>query len=507
MPRDTSAFELTLPERSSETPAYRWLYASVRAAILEGRLRPGTQLPASRELAAQYGLSRGTIVRAFDELKSEGYLEGNLGSGTYVSKILPEDLFEARRKLGLRTSSPLRRQRPLSRYGSCVRVFPDTNPRPIRAFRANLPALDLFPTALWAQIAARRWRSASIHLLSNCEPMGYRPLRIAVSDYLNASRGVKCTPDQVAIVAGVQEALDLVARLLLDRGSRVCMEAPGYPGAVKVFEALGARIIAVPVDQEGIALRRSALLGARLIYVTPGHQFPLGVVMSLPRRLALLEQARLRGALIFEDDYDSEYRYAGRPLPALQGLDRSQSVVFAGSFSKVLFPSLRLGYVVLPDWLIDRVAAALSITTRYAPLPEQAILSDFITEGHFGRHLRRMRRVYAERSVELVNAAKSELKGLLEIPSIEAGLQTVGWLCEQINADAAAAGAANRGVEVAPLASSTRISLRRDGLLLGFAAIDRREIHRGARQLAIALEQEQTANRRRASRSRTSLGN
>lgn len=495
MSRRTATLELMLPARNSGTSAYRWLYSALRASILEGRLCRGSQLPATRDLATQYGLSRGTIVRAFEELKSEGYLEGSMGSGTYVSKVLPDELLQVTRKAGVNARIPRKQQRGVSDYGRRVGLFPNSELRPIRAFRANLPALDLFPTTLWAQITARRWRSASTKLLSSCEPMGYHPLRVAVSEYLNTSRGVKCVPDQVAIVSGVQEALDLVARLFISPGDRVCMENPGYTGATMVFEALGAKISAVRVDDEGMELREASLRDARLIYVTPGHQFPLGITMSLPRRLALLGWAQRCGALIFEDDYDSEYRYSGRPVPALQGLDRNDVVIFAGSFSKVLFPSLRLGYVVIPMDLVDYFAATLSVTTRYAPLPEQAVLCDFIAEGHFGRHLRRMRQVYAERSSVLLETARQMLTGLLEISPIEAGLQTVGWLCAGIDGASAAKAASIRNVEVVPLSVYTRSRMAQEGLQLGFAAVDKREIRRGVLELAIALEQEVKATR------------
>lgn len=489
MPRNTSTFELILPERKPESPAYRWLYSSLRAAILNGRLRPGTQLPASRELAVQYGVSRGTIVRAFEELKSEGYLDGSMGSGTYVSKVLPEDLFQAWRASESRTGSYSARRPHFSTYGNRVQAFPFFGQQSIRAFRANLPALDLFPTQLWAQIAARRWRSASTAFLSACEPFGYYPLRIAISDYLNASRGVKCIPAQVAVVSGAQEAIDLAARLLLNPGDRVCMETPGYIGAELVFRAIGAKVVHAEVDGEGAILRSSAMNRTRLVYITPGRQYPLGVVMSLARRLALLEQAKQHGTFIFEDDYDSEYRYSGRPLPSLQGLDRYQSVIFAGSFSKVLFPSLRLGYLVLPETLIDRLAATVSITSRHAPLPEQAILCDFITEGHFGRHLRRMRHIYAERAAVLSAAARSELAGLLEIPPIEAGLQTVGWLCNGLKGTVTSRAAANRDVELIPFGTFTCGRTSREGVQLGFAALNQHEIQRGVEQLAIAIRQ------------------
>jgi GntR family transcriptional regulator/MocR family aminotransferase len=319
--------------------------------------------------------------------------------------------------------------------------------------------------------------------------MGYRPLRDAVADYLRTSRGVRCTTEQVAIVSGVQEALDLVARLFLNRGDRVCMENPGYVGAALVFEALGAKVIGVGLDGEGLVIRKRSLRGSRLVYVTPAHQFPLGIAMSLPRRMQLLEWARKSSALIFEDDYDSEYRYSGAPIPALQGLDRSGLVLFAGSFSKVLFPSLRLGYLVIPPDLVNYFESTQSITCRHAPLLEQAVLCEFITDGHFGRHLRRMRQVYAERLSVLLECAKEQLAGLLEISNIEAGLQTVGWLRPGTSAETAAKAALMQNVEVTPLARYSRGRIAREGLQLGFAAVDTHELRRGVRELAIALEQ------------------
>ena len=242
------------------------------------------------------------------------------------------------------------------------------------------------------------------------------------------------------------------------------------------------------LDSDGMELRAPGLRGARLAYVTPGHQFPLGISMSLPRRLQLLEWAASSGALIFEDDYDSEYRYAGRPVPALQGLDRAGSVLFAGSFSKVLFPALRLGYLVIPEDLVDHFAAAKSVTSRHAQLMDQAVLCDFITEGHFGRHLRRMRGVYAERLSVLLGSARERLAGLLEISGVEAGLQTVGWLRDGITGEVAARAAAERNVDVIPLSRYTRGRIMREGLQLGFAAMDSRELQRGVEQLALALE-------------------
>jgi GntR family transcriptional regulator/MocR family aminotransferase len=490
MVKRATVFELVLPLRDSGISANRWLYRALRAEILEGRLRPGARLPATRDLARQYGLARGTIVNAFEQLKSEGYVDGNVGSGTYVSKVLPDELLQIPQDDAPEPPASRKRRRRISDYAGRVHLFPNLEVRPSRAFRANMPALDLFPTTLWAQVAARRLRRVSTNLLLGCGPMGYPPLRQAVASYLSTSRGVKCAPEQVAIISGVQEALDLAVRLFLNPGDRVCMENPGYPGAAIAFKAVGAKVSAIRLDDEGMQVQDASMRGARLVYVTPGHQFPVGVTMSLARRLRLLEWARKSGALILEDDYDSEYRYAGRPVPALQGLDRHGLVLFTGSFSKVLFPSLRLGYLVVPPDLLDYVSATLSVTSRHSPLLEQAVLCDFITEGHFGRHLRRMREVYAERLSVLLECARQSLTGLLEISGPEAGLQTVGWLSGGIDSELAATAAAKRDVEVTPLSRYTHGRMACEGLQLGFAAMDANEIRRGVRELTIALEGE-----------------
>jgi GntR family transcriptional regulator / MocR family aminotransferase len=488
MTKRATGFALVLGDRDTRVSAYRWLYGALRTEIVEGRLRPGARIPATRELAKHYGLSRGTIVNAFDQLKAEGYLEGSVGSGTRVSRVLPDEFLEVARKTGTTLQRARKVERRISDYGQRVEFLSNFEARPSRAFRANLPALDLFPTTLWAQVAAHRLRRVSMSLLMGCDAMGFAPLREAIAAYLGTSRGVNCVPEQVAMVSGVQEALDLTARLLLNPGDRVCMENPGYPGAANVFKAAGAKVSAAPVDGEGMTLQEDGLKGARLVYVTPGHQFPLGITMSLARRLQLLDWAAKARALILEDDYDSEFRYAGRPVPSLQGLDRRGLVLFAGSFSKVLFPSLRLGYLVVPADLVESVAAILSVTNRHAPLPEQAILCDFITEGHFGRHLRRMRQVYAERRSVLQESAQKTLAGLLEITGVEAGLQTAAWLYGGPKAEAVVAAAASRHVEVTPLSRYCQGAEVREGLHLGFAAVSSKEIRRGIRDLAVALE-------------------
>ena len=487
MARKSSTLALNLRGPSSGGPLYRWLYEQLRTAILDGRLRPGARLPATRDLADAYKLSRTTIVTAFEQLKSEGYVEGRTGSGTYVSKVLPEQLLQVG---SVRPEGRLRHRRiVLSGYARRLQPFRSPRGHPVRAFRPNQAALDLFPTTLWAQVAARRLRRASTKLLAGGETLGYRPLREAVAEYLNTSRGVNCTSDQVLIVSGAQEGLDRTARLLLNPGEPAWMEEPGYPGAAAVLRAVGARICGVSVDAEGLDLEGGLRRWPRpkLVYVTPAHQFPLGVTMSLRRRLALLEWARKAGVLIFEDDYDSEYRYSGRPVPALQGLDRAGVVIFGGSFSAVMFPAMRLGYLVVPPEMVDVFVAAQSVSTHHPPLLGQAVLCDFIREGHFARHIRRMREVYAERLGVLLKAAREKLDGLVEISKVEAGLQTIGWLREGVLAEDAAPAAAKKDVEVIPLQRYAFGRARGDGIVLGFAAVEPRELRRGVEELASVL--------------------
>ncbi|HEX2919261.1 MAG TPA: PLP-dependent aminotransferase family protein, partial [Edaphobacter sp.] len=286
MAKRSGLTEILLGQQAHGEPAYRWLYGALRREILEGRLRPGTRLPATRDLAAEYGLSRGTIVTAFEELKAEGYIEGSVGSGTYVSKVLPEQLLDVGRG-HIPYRPPELAKRAFSPYGRTLRPFPSLSGGGTRAFRANVPALEEFPTALWAQIASRRLRRASVTMLRGCEAAGYRPLRQAIAVYLSQSRGVVCTAEQVVIVSGTQEALDLAGRLFVGPGDKVLVEDPGYMGAARVFEAIGAEMLSLAVDGEG-AMVPGFEQTAKLVYVTPAHQAPLGVTMSLARRLELL---------------------------------------------------------------------------------------------------------------------------------------------------------------------------------------------------------------------------
>jgi GntR family transcriptional regulator/MocR family aminotransferase len=493
-------------DAESATPLYRQLYDSLRRAILSGQLAPGTRLQSSREIAKELKVSRNTVVNAFEQLLAEGYLEGHVGSGTYVSRALPEELLNVK-TIARSIAHSAGRRAGLSRRGKLFEAFTMMVPRTaekLRPFQSGVPALDSFPFDTWSKLASRNWKRPPNILLGYGEPQGHGPLRQSIAAYLGVARAVRCTPEQVIIVDGAQMAFDLIARVLLDPGDAAWMEEPGYIGARAALLAAGARLVNVPVDAEGLSVSAGAKLEprARLIYVTPSHQFPLGMTMSLPRRLALLEWASRAGAWVMEDDFDSEYRYEGRPVASLQGLDTDGRVVYIGTFSKFLFPSLRLGYIVAPTDLVEAFISARAMLGRHSPSVEQAILTDFIEEGHFGRHIRRMRTLYAERQRFLIEALDRECAGLLEVEPLAAGIQLVAWLTEELDDKEVVHEAARRGVEVRAMSNFYAGKPPRAGLELGYAAFNRSEIRRGAQQLAHAIrsciEAKRREKRRRA---------
>jgi GntR family transcriptional regulator/MocR family aminotransferase len=476
-------------EAQAARPLYRQLYDALRAAILDGRLIPGSQLPATRALAAQLGVSRFTVLGAFAQLLAEGYIEGQVGSGTFVSRELPGVTPAAEGRATQAEAAP----RPqLSRRGQVLAAthIPSAaeDGRP-RAFRPGEPALDQFPAATWARIAARLYRRPPQELLGYGAVAGYQPLRAAIAAYLRAARAVVCDPEQIIIVSGSQQALDLAARALLDPGDAAWIEDPGYPGARAALQGAGATLVPVPVDAEGLSVADGERLrpDARLAYVTPSYQYPLGVTMSLTRRLALLEWARARGAWVIEDDYDSEFRYVGHPLAALAGLDTSGHVLYVGTFSKVLFPALRLGYLVVPAPVVDAFGRARALSGGHAPTLEQAVLADFIAEGHFTRHIRAMRALYQERQAALIDAAQATLGGMLEVSPSAAGMHLVGWLDPAADDAATAERAARAGVETRPLSAHAMQTRTRPGLLLGYTAWNSQEMRDGVRRLVQAL--------------------
>lgn len=486
-----AAFPVIPLDSSSAIPLYRQIYEGLRGAILSGRLRGGMRLPSTREMAVELKVSRNTVMNAYDQLLAEGYLEGHVGSGTYVTKLLPDDLLHTC-ATSMRALQLSQKGRTFSARGAILTSTPvNASPAPnkTRPFWPGIPALDEFPSELWLRLLARHWHRHSQELLGYGDPAGYWPLREAIATYLGAARAVQCIPEQVVIVAGRQQAFDLVARSLLDSGDAAWIEDPGYMGARAAFLSAGARLFPVPVDEEGIDVEAGDSLcsNARLVYVSPSHQYPLGVTMSLSRRLALLEWANHSGAWILEDDYDSEYRYKGRPLSALQGLDQEGRVIYIGTFTKVLFPALRLGYMVVPSDRIASYVAARALIGRFSPTIDQAVLADFISQGHFARHIRRMRSLYRERQEALIKALRREVGQMIEVQEDEAGLHLVGWLPEGVDDVEASEQAAAYGVDAQPLSA---FKLKRDGrgaLILGYAGYNEHQIRRGARLLAAAL--------------------
>lgn len=520
------AVGLYLPlDYSYGTSLQEQIYRGLRSAILEGRLSAGRRLPATRALAADLGVSRNTVKGAYLRLKSEGYLRSRTGSGSYVAPELPEALLRPNKEALSRPGYPEgtsayatgsgatererdeQASRRLSRRGAKLLETPVKvsvaagSPRP---FRPGMPAVDAFPWRLWSRISTKRWRNPPRRWLVYGDPAGYRPLREAIADHLRSSRAVNCSWERVVIVSGSQQALDLCARVLLDPGEEVWVEEPGYPGAKAAFSGAGAKLAPVPVDEEGINVAAGEELapGARLAFVSPSHQYPIGATMSLPRRLALLDWAARSGSWVVEDDYDGEYRYSGAPLPALQGLDEgfgdttgdgpgalAGRVVYIGTFSKVLYPSLRLGYLVVPSDLLDAFIVAKELSDRQAPTMEQAVLADFIYEGHFANHLRRTRTLHAHRAQTLACAIRERLGGVLEAQSPEAGLHLLAHLSgggglmrspegtalhEDVQASQAALGA---GVEALPLSAfHTGPAPHPGGLVLGHAGFEEEEI-------------------------------
>lgn len=475
---------------SAPAPMYRQLYDAIRRAVLDRTLAAGTRLPATRELARDLGVARNTVMLAFDQLIAEGYLEGRVGAGTYVTRALPEDLLSAG---GPVSRAPARRGgRELSARGRMLagtRVSLSRASAERRAFRMGMPDLEAFPFGEWTRITSKLWRRPPPDLLFYGDPAGYAPLREEIAKYLGAARAVRCDASQVMVVSGSQQALELSARLLVDPGDAVWMEDPGYLGARAALASSGARVVPVRVDDGGIDVEAGIgrCAEARLAYVTPSHQFPLSVTMSLPRRLTLLDWARRSNAWILEDDFDSEYRYAGRPLASLQGLDGHGRVIYIGTFSKVMFPSLRIGYMVAPPDLIDAFVAARAIVDRHPPAVEQAALAQFIADGHLARHIRRMRTLYEERQRLLLDAGKRELRGLIDLQPAETGMHVVGWLPAGADDAAISRRCSAEGVEATALSAYCMEAKLPPALTLGYAGCDERAIRAGMESLARVL--------------------
>jgi GntR family transcriptional regulator/MocR family aminotransferase len=466
-----SPADLLLPgiDRAGPVPLLRQIYLALRGAILAGVLPPGARLPPSRALAADLGVARNSVVAAYEQLLAEGFVRGRVGAGTFVAADLPDVPEPA-------PAPPAPRETPsdeaLDLYGTAP-------------FTTGRVALDQRTLEVWRRLTLRHLRRPDPRLLGYSDPRGAAPLRQAIAAYLRAARAVRCEPEQVVVTAGAQQALDLVLRVLIAPGDAVWVEDPCYPAVQAALVAARARIVPVPVDAQGldVAAGVAAAPEARLAYVTPSSHYPLGMQLSMPRRLELLAWARRSGAHVLEDDYDSEFRYAGRPLASLQGVDEAGRVIYVGTFSKVLFPGLRLGYAVLPPALLDPVLAARRLSDWHPAVLQEAVVTDFLAEGHFTQHLRRMRLRYRIARDALADALAEAAPGLLLPEPPEQGMKLLARLGDGLSDVAVSRAAAAAGIVARAVSPMYLAAPPVQALMLGFTGHEPAALRRAARKL------------------------
>ncbi|MBK3441252.1 MULTISPECIES: MocR-like pyridoxine biosynthesis transcription factor PdxR [Pseudomonas] len=475
----------------------RQLYEALRQRVLDGRLVSGTRLPATRDLAAALSISRNSVVRAYDQLYAEGFIESRVGDGTYVAQLPMAKKLSTKVSTGLSTglspglstkwaNLPEDLDDEVIHSAGLARVkdhhLPQPPLGPPRAFRVGVPAFDLFPFEVWAKLNGAFWRKPDLEQLCYGDPAGDGRLRGLIAAYLRSSRGMQCTAEQIVITSGAQQAISLCAQLLVEPGDGVAVENPGYRAAGHAFALAGGRLHGVPVDGEGMDCQVLGTLNdCRVAYVTPSHQYPLGVVMSLARRLELLAWAERSGGWIVEDDYDGEYRYSGAPLSPLAALDRNGRVLYVGTFGKVAFPALRLGYLVLPPGLVQAFTRRRAVDVRHSEVSTQAVMAEFMAAGHFQRHIRRMRRAALSRRNALLAGWPDGLPGVGPLPSVAAGLHMTvrveSLAREQVLlAQAHAAGVEINGLSSYWLAGASPPADQRAGLVMGFAAVPEADI-------------------------------
>ncbi|MEP0234830.1 PLP-dependent aminotransferase family protein [Roseibium sp.] len=456
------------------------LYMALRELLLAGGLMPGERLPATRTLAEEVGVSRTTVIDAVDRLISEGLVESRVGAGTFVS-----DALKVRHKPGSASLGKIRAIAEPRLSHAAKHATPDFAPRtrlPHKslAFTTALPALDAFPMAQWARLSARHWRRERDQVTGYGEPFGFPPLRAAIARQLNASRGIKCDPEQIFIVNGAQQGFSLISSLLVNPGEPVWFENPGAIGARNAFISTGANLVPIKVDKEGLCVDDGLKKAPhfRLAFVTPSHQQPLGHVMSLERRLALLQAAHDADAMIVEDDYDGEFYYGEQPPPTLKSIDTQERVIYVGTFSKSLFPSLRLGFVLAPRGLVESFNHICSAWLSGVSTATQAITADFMDEGMFATHIRMMRQLYKERHDALISAA-SCLAGKIDVQPTKSGFHAVGLLAPSLTEDFLVAETRSAGVVTSPLGRYALNKLKQSGIVLGFGSSPPEEIKKG----------------------------
>lgn len=474
-------------DAAGSTPMYDQLSEWFRHAILDGRLRPGQRVPSTRSLAKELKISRVPVLSAYEQLYAEGYLETFVGAGTCVARAIPGETLKpngAERHASLQNATQAAPRKVAQRVEG-LRVPAQTWANNQGAFRVGLPAIDHFPVTAWSKLLNHHTRHPPIEHMVYGEPMGYLPLREAIAEYLGTVRAVRCDASQILITTGSQQGLQVCIHALLDPKDRVWVEDPGYPGVKQALRTIGADIIPVPVDEEGLDVEEGIRRGrnARAAYISPSHQFPLGWTMSAARRMQLLSWASRNGAWIIEDDYDSEYRFGGRPLASLQGMDTDDRVVYVGTFSKVMFPALRVGYIVVPKDLIPAFAAVRDAFDTFSSTLYQVALTDFIREGHFARHIRRMRTLYLERRTVLREAIDKYMDGRLEVVGTEAGMQLAALLPSGVDDVGVSIKAKQLGISARPLSICYAEPPSRGGVILGYSGAGVHELREGVRKL------------------------
>lgn len=486
-------FVLSLTQDSRQ-PVYKQVSEALKLAILAGRLKPGEKLPSTRDLADSMNVSRFTVIRSYEELSAQGYIQTTSGSGTFVNKEIPGHLDDVKnRELEREPVEHILPTAALSVYGERVMTCEEIEDAHVELFAElnyGAPTVDQLPLTRWKEMLYRATRYQDGNMLAyHSDPFGYMPLREAICNYLIRSRSVNCTPDRVAIFSGAQGALDLMGRLLIDNGDAVALENPGFPGARRSMLTHGAEIIPIPVDGQGMIVEHLESINQRvkLVYVTPSHHDPTGVVLSLPRRIALLDWAARTDSFIFEDDYDSEYRYGDKPMPSLQGLDEHDCTIYLSTFWKVLYPVVRIGFIVLPRRMVRLVGRAKALIERDFPLLEQKALADFIEEGHLERHIKRTRVFYAKRRAALVQAVTKQFGKRIYISPVTAGMHLLVRFGEEFEEEQVLTAARTAEVSLVSTSHHYVVNSRQREYLMGFAHLPEESIHETVQKFAANL--------------------